>query len=232
MAKRNTQNHETEPGGGPFFEFPAWVDRFGAVLFAVSMLGVAFASFLAVYYLAPQTLNVNYQPVQPVPYSHKQHAGDLGMDCRYCHNTVERTAHAAVPPTQTCMNCHEAMNTDSDQLQLVRESSATGLPVPWVRVHKLSEFAYFDHSAHVTRGIGCVSCHGRIDKMEVVYQDKDLRMKFCLDCHRRPELHLRPKDKITAMDWTWTVSDPRAAAMDLKNMYDINPSQECSTCHR
>lgn len=216
----------------PFFIFPAWADRFGATLFAVSMLGVAFASFVAVYYLAPQTLNVNYQPVQPVKYSHKQHAGDLGMDCRYCHNTVERAAHAAVPPTQTCMNCHEAMNPDSDQLLLVRESNATGLPVPWVRIHKLSEFAYFDHSAHVTRGIGCVSCHGRIDKMEVVYQEETLRMKFCTDCHRRPELHLRPMDTITAMDWTPPGGDQLALGMKLKKEYDIDPSLECSTCHR
>jgi hypothetical protein len=130
------------------------------------------------------------------------------------------------------MNCHEAMNPDSDQLQLVRESNATGLPVPWVRVHKLSEFAYFDHSAHVTRGIGCASCHGRIDKMEVVYQEENLRMKFCLNCHRHPEKHLRPRDKITTMDWAAPHGDQLALGLKLKKEYDINPSTECSTCHR
>ena len=217
-------------GAQPFFMFPKWSDPF--LVFVMVCAGLVFLAALAVYAWSPLSVNVNYQPAQPAPYSHKQHAGKLGMDCRYCHNTVERTPHAAVPPTQTCMNCHEAMNKDSDQLTLVRESSATGVPIPWVRVHKLPEFAYFDHSAHVTRGIGCVSCHGRIDKMQVVFQAESLRMGFCINCHRHPEDYLRPKDKITAMDWSPPGGGQRNLGLRLKKEYDINPSTDCSTCHR
>ncbi len=123
------------------------------------------------------------------------------MDCRYCHNTVEIAAMAAVPPTQTCMNCHTRILPASEQLLPVRQSYATGLPVPWVRVHNLPDFVYFDHSAHVVRGVGCVSCHGRIDKMPVVTQVAPLTMDWCLSCHRQPEAYLRPPEEVTTMDY-------------------------------
>jgi hypothetical protein len=163
------------------------------------------------------------------------------MDCRYCHHTVELAAHAAVPATETCTKCHAAAGADglaatvsihpaSDKLLAVRDSQATGDPIAWERIHDLPDFSYFDHSAHVRRGVGCVSCHGRIDKMEQVYQAMPLSMSWCLDCHRRPEPHLRPLERITDMEWKPV--NPEEAGADLRQKLHINPPQNCSTCHR
>jgi hypothetical protein len=195
------------------------------VLTPAYLLGVLY------YGGSPQTLNVGYSPEQPVPFSHALHAGELGMDCRYCHNTVEHAAHAAVPPTATCMNCHERIAPESNKLLPVRESYATGQPVPWVRVHDLPDYVYFDHSAHVARGVSCVSCHGRIDKMEKVSQVETLSMGWCLECHRNPEPHLRPVDRVTDLDWM-PGEDPEIVGKRLREQYNINPSTDCSTCHR
>src|SRR5688572_19352373 len=145
------------------------------------------------YYFSPEFTDVGYRPQQPVPFSHKLHAGDMGMDCRYCHNTIEKAAHAAIPASQTCMNCHSLVKTDSPRLKLVRDSYETGEPIPWVRVHQLPDYAFFDHRPHLAAGVGCSSCHGRIDKMPVVEMAKPLSMGWCLDCHRDPEPELRPK---------------------------------------
>jgi hypothetical protein len=164
------------------------------------------------------------------------------MDCRYCHNTVDKAAHAAVPPTQTCVNCHSSKNPDgtvptsavhaeSAQLLGVRESQATGDPIPWQRVHDLADFVYFDHSAHVNRGVSCVSCHGRVDKMERVYQAEPLTMSWCLDCHRDPDPHLRPQEYITQLDWE-PEEDPRELGSRIRSELNIQPSTNCSTCHR
>ena len=146
-------------------------------------------------------MSVGYAPTQPVPYSHALHAGKLGIDCRYCHNTVEKTAFASLPATQTCMNCHTKIRTDSEFLKPVRDSWATGEPIKWIKIHNLANYVYFNHSAHVSHGVGCVECHGRIDRMDIVFQAAPLSMGWCLDCHRAPESHLRPKDQITNMDW-------------------------------
>jgi hypothetical protein len=183
------------------------------------------------YGASPRTINVGYAPVQPVPYSHALHAGELGIDCRYCHTAVEEAAHAAIPPSQTCMNCHTSIRRDSDKLRLLRDKHAKGEPVPWVRVHDLADYAYFNHSAHVRRGIGCVSCHGRVDKMEVVWQTAPLSMGWCLDCHRNPEQHLRPVEFVTQMDWVPN-EDQLALGRRLREEYNIDPSTDCSTCHR
>ena len=185
---------------------------------------------------SPQALSVGYQPQQPLPYSHALHAGKLGLDCRYCHTTVEDAARAAIPPTQTCINCHENIRFEADparseKLALLRKSYESGEPIEWVRVHDLSDFAYFNHSAHVRRGVGCVTCHGRVDRMEVVYQAKPLSMSWCLDCHRNPLPHLRPPDKVTDMSWQ-PGEDPERLALRLKEELNINPSTDCSTCHR
>lgn len=137
---------------------------------------------------------------QPVQFSHKHHVGDDGIDCRYCHTSVETGASAGLPPTQTCMNCHSQIWVDSPYLEIVRESARTGKPIEWVRVHDLPDYAYFNHSIHVSKGVGCSSCHGRIDEMPLVYQKSSLQMSWCLECHREPERFLRPKDKITVMD--------------------------------
>jgi hypothetical protein len=174
---------------------------------------------------------VGYQPIQPVPYSHALHVSRLGVECRYCHNTVESAAFAAIPPAQTCMNCHATVRTEAERLIPIRESLATGLPVEWVRVHDLPDYVYFDHSAHVTRGIGCVSCHGRVDTMEVVYQAEPLSMGWCLDCHRAPEHHLRPLEYVTELDWL-PAEDQEALGLRLAEAANINPPTDCNGCHR
>ncbi len=164
-------------------------------------------------------------------YSHALHAGELGIDCRYCHNTVENAAHAAIPPTETCMNCHTNIFPDSPRLIAVRESYATGMPVPWIRVHDLPDYVYFNHSAHVRRGVGCVECHGRVDKMEEVYQAETLSMGWCLDCHRDPYPRLRPVDEVFNMAWE-PVEDRRTLGARLAQQYNIHPSEDCGVCHR
>jgi len=205
------------------FVFPPWVDRLWPILGVAVGAAGAWAVALLYYGGSPQTTDVGYQPVQPVPYSHALHAGELGLDCRYCHDTVERAAHAAIPATEVCMNCHTAIRADSPLLAPIRASHASGLPVRWVRVHDLPDYVYFDHSAHVRRGVGCVECHGRVDRMEVVYQAEPLSMGWCLDCHRQPAGRLRPLDRITDMDWRPDDSTPEP---------EVHPSADCSTCHR
>ncbi|MBN1344776.1 MAG: cytochrome c3 family protein [Phycisphaerae bacterium] len=213
------------------FVFPKWSNL--AVKAAPPLLGAAATYAVAVFALAasPQTTDVGYQPDQPVPYSHRLHAGELGIDCRYCHNTVEIATHAALPPTQTCMNCHKHIRASSEKLLVVRESYGTGMPIEWVRIHDLPGYAYFNHSAHVRRGVGCVSCHGRIDKMDVVYQAEKLSMGWCLDCHRNPDPRLRPLEYVTKLAWI-PEEDQLVLGKRLREEWRINPSEDCSTCHR
>jgi menaquinone reductase, multiheme cytochrome c subunit len=213
------------------FLFPRWTNSLRTVIVAVVVIAPAYLVLVVAYAASPQTTDVGYSPVQPLPYSHAMHVGQLGMDCRYCHNTVEDAARAAVPPTQTCMNCHHAIRADSEKVLPIKESNASGLPIEWVRVHDLPGFVYFDHHAHVRRGVGCVSCHQRIDKMEQVYQAEVLSMRWCLDCHRNPEPKLRPQEYITSM--TWSAGTGQAAlGHRLRMENNINPSTDCSTCHR
>jgi hypothetical protein len=200
----------------------------GVVLFGVLPLYVV---ALVWYGASPETTDVGYAPQQPVPYSHALHAGQLGIDCRYCHNTVERSAHAAIPPTDTCMNCHANIRARSEKLAAVRESWETGLPIRWVRVHDLPDYVYFNHSAHVRRGVGCVECHGRVDLMEVVEQVAPLSMGWCLDCHRNPDARLRPPQYVTHLDWV-PDGDPAVVGREIREALDIRPSEDCSTCHR
>ena len=219
----------SETDRGPIF--PPWFDNAVKVIGAFMGVGLVFYVTLFVLAASPSNLDVGYQPDQPIPYSHQLHVGELGMDCRYCHTMVEETSAATVPPTATCMNCHATILTDSDELVPLMESWATGLPVRWKRVHDLPDYAYFDHSAHVNRGIGCISCHGRIDKMPVVRQVEPLSMGWCLECHREPEKHLRPQDQITSMTWT-PEGDQLELGRRIREERDINPSTSCSTCHR
>lgn len=177
------------------------------------------------FYATPKNFNVGYAPVQPVPYSHSLHAGQMGMDCRYCHANVESSAHAMVPSTQTCIGCHAVVKAESQRLEPVRESFKTGESVEWIRIHKLPDHAYFNHSAHVAVGVGCATCHGRVDKMEVVRQDKPLSMAWCLDCHRDPAPNLRPKDQVTNMEWDKSQSPGFTPP-------EVHPPQHCSGCHR
>jgi menaquinone reductase, multiheme cytochrome c subunit len=213
------------------FRFPQWIDRVRPLL-GIALVAVPAYVIGMVYYAgSPETTDVGYSPVQPVPYSHAVHAGDLGIDCRYCHTTVETSAFAAVPPTSVCMNCHQNIASTSEKMVAVRESMATGNPIHWVRVHDLPNYVYFDHSAHVARGVGCVSCHGRVDKMEQVTQVKPPSMGWCLECHRNPEPNLRPQEFITRMDWTPNES-PEILGAKLRKQFNINPSTDCSACHR
>lgn len=219
------------------FEFPAWSNYLvpGAILLVVGML--TYLPLLWSWGFAAQTTSIGYEPVQPVPFSHKVHAGDLQIDCRYCHSTVEQAAFAAIPATEVCMNCHAAIKSESPLLQLVRDSYGQGTPVRWVKVHDLPDFVFFDHSAHVNRGVACASCHGRVDQMEVVHQVAPLTMAWCLDCHRQPEQDLRPREFVTDMKWdvSTTGQSQNELGGKLKRDYHIHSSEfttGCSVCHR
>jgi hypothetical protein len=171
---------------------------------------------------------------QPVPFSHKHHVSGLGMDCRYCHTSVEESAFAGIPSTKVCMTCHGLVWNDAELLEPVRESYRTDLPIEWVRVHDLPDFAYFDHSIHVAKGVGCSSCHGQVDEMPLMWQEHSLTMEWCLDCHRNPEEQIRPREAVFDMDWmpaSLSLAERRA----LVEEYDVAPPQNltsCSTCHR
>lgn len=182
------------------------------------------------YYFSPKNLQVGYQPTQPIPYSHKLHAGQLGIDCRYCHANVERSQEAMIPPTQTCMGCHAVVKPDSPKLAPLHDAWKSGQPVPWVRVHKLPDHVYFDHSVHLANGVGCVTCHGRIDQEEVVRLEAPLAMGWCLECHRDPAPNRRPVAEVTNMKWT-APRDPRALAAQLGDR-PVHPPTDCSGCHR
>lgn len=216
------------------YVFPRWSNALLPTIIVAGLVVPLYVTLVVAYGFSPKTTNVGYMPEQPVPFSHKLHAGELGMDCRYCHNTVERAAKAAIPPTSTCMNCHNSIHLTSPLLEPVRHSFATGMPVPWVRVHDLPDYAYFDHSAHVTRGVSCVECHGRIDRMETVYQHEMLSMGWCLNCHRDPDPHLRDPALVTKLSWGWerTEEQRREEGKFWQNTNNLNPSQDCSTCHR
>jgi hypothetical protein len=213
------------------FRFPPWLDRtrpLAGVLLAIVPIYVVGLVYFAG---SPVTTDVLYSPVQPVAYSHALHAGQLGIDCRYCHNTVEGASFAAIPPTATCMNCHKTIGNRSEKLLKVRESDASGDPIHWVKVHDLPDYVYFDHSAHVTRGVSCYECHGRVDRMEQVTQVERLSMGWCLECHREPDGHLRPQEYITKLDWKPN-EDGRILGAKLRKENNINPPTDCSTCHR
>jgi hypothetical protein len=202
----------------------------------VSIFGAAFAAAGALYLV----LVVNRSGYvtrageirdQPIPFSHQHHVGGIGIDCRYCHTSVEVSASAGMPATKTCMNCHSQIWNQSPMLEPVRASFRSGEPIEWVRVHDLPDFAYFNHSAHVNRGVGCTTCHGPVDRMPLMYQEKSLQMEWCLDCHRHPERYVRdPKD---VFDPRWTppadqVKQGRAIVERLR----LRPRTSCNTCHR
>lgn len=174
---------------------------------------------------------------QPVQFSHKHHVADDGIDCRYCHTSVETSASAGMPSTSTCMNCHKQIWADSPYLEPVRASLKSGKPIEWVRVHDLPDFSYFNHSIHVKKGVGCSTCHGRVDQMPIAYQASSLQMEWCLECHRNPEKFVRPKEKIFDMTWRAqnNTKDEIAQGRDLMKLYHVqgaNILTSCSTCHR
>lgn len=211
--------------------FPKSTDKYVRIIGALVLLAGLGAGALAMYIGSPDVIMTGYQPVQPVAYSHKLHAGDLGMDCYYCHFTADKSDHAAVPPTEVCMNCHTRVKANSPRLEKVRDSYNTGKPVEWVRVHRVPDYVFFNHKAHVTAGVSCVSCHGRVDQMVEVQQVEPLNMKFCLDCHRDPAPNIRPPDQVTNLAWK-PEGNPAAIGREIMQARGINPPEYCSGCHR
>lgn len=235
--------------------FPRWANLLLPLLL-LSFVGAAMYVPVVVYLgFSPLATDVGYAPQQPVPYSHALHVGKLGFDCRYCHTTVTETGFAAVPSTQTCMNCHSyirvtnpdgSSNTKLEPLfdawdakwrergaiyttPPATEQRVEGEPIKWAKIHDLPDYSYFNHQAHTTKAIGCVTCHGRVDQMDVVYQDKPLNMAWCLDCHREPEKYLRPASELTNMAWdVELLNDPNSTASKnhaglVKAIRDENP---------
>lgn len=228
---------KTETFDGDRFYFPPWANYLfpAALIVAIGML--TYLPLVMTLGLSPTTRAVGYQPKQPVPFSHAVHAGKLKMDCRYCHTTVETAAFAAIPPTQTCLNCHAGIKSDSPQLEPVRASFEKGTPVSWIKVHDLPDFVYFNHSAHVNKGVACQKCHGQITEMEEVRQDQPLSMAWCLECHRAPENHLRPRNQVTSMTWDVATigKTQQALGRELVAEYHVQSKQfmtSCTTCHR
>jgi hypothetical protein len=171
---------------------------------------------------------------QPIPFSHQHHVGGLGIDCRYCHTSVEKSSFAGIPSTEICMNCHSQIWSTAEMLRPVRDSFRSGTPIRWTRVHNLPDFTYFDHSIHINKGVGCVTCHGRVDQMPLMRQAATLQMEWCLECHRNPEPFLRPREFVFSMNWQ---PSPEQAipATQLKKQYGIKSPEfltSCSTCHR
>ena len=211
--------------------FPKWANH--VPLKAAVAMGLMTASAVAgvTYYFTQEYTRAGYMPIQPAPFSHKLHVGDLGMDCRYCHNAVEVSAHSNIPTTESCMACHTQIRPDSPKLAPVRESWQSGLPIEWVRIHKAPDYVYFNHAVHVARGVSCVSCHGPVDLMEEVWQDKSQSMSWCLDCHRAPESALRPLQEVYQMDWT-AGAGQQELGKKLKEAWEVQPSTNCGACHR
>lgn len=202
----------------------------------VSIFGVLFlvggALFLAAeIHRSPYVTQAGVAREQPVPFSHAHHVGGMGVDCRYCHTSVETSAVAGIPPTKTCMNCHAQIWNQSPMLEPVRESFRTDRSIQWTKVNDLPDFAYFNHSAHVNKGVGCTTCHGRVDQMPLMWQETSLQMEWCLECHRHPERYVRPRSEVFNPRW-----EPPANQIEegrrLVKEYGIQPRTACSACHR
>lgn len=233
--------------------FPKWTNKLPAMLAIGAALTGLFVVSAVNFWFSPKHTDVGYQPFQPIPYSHKLHAGMLGMDCRYCHRMVESGPHATIPDSDTCMGCHSQVRKDSPLLEPLRTAYGNGRadfgnrknengeleakPLAWTKVHLLPEYAYFSHAVHVNANVGCASCHGRVDEMEIVRQVEPLSMGWCLECHRDPTPHVRPKGvSPVQMDWVATPESIAAAKQRLEmtgdNPPELNPPTHCSACHR
>lgn len=205
--------------------FSLFAGIFVAGLALTGVLGIARSPYATRQYVVRN---------QPVQFSHKHHVGDDGIDCRYCHTSVETSAVAGIPPTKTCMNCHSVLFKDSEYLNPVRESFRSDQSIQWVKVHRLADYVYFNHSIHVNKGVGCSSCHGPVNQMPLVFQANTLQMQWCLDCHRNPESVLRPMDQVYNMDWKPgpdQAEEGRKLAGE-RNIRSVADLTNCSTCHR
>ena len=217
----------------------------GCILLGVVILG-GMGTAAVTYYVTPKYTRVGYTPSQPVPFSHELHAGQLGLDCRYCHTHVGQSPSANIPTGEACMNCHDPAKANikgtSAALAPLREAWQQGRPVEWVRVHKVPDFVYFNHAVHVQRGVGCVSCHGKINEMPVVRHEQPLSMAWCLECHRNPSPNLRPAEKVTDLNWDpikdWDakaaggIESQSAFAQKMIELHGVQPPTNCTGCHR
>ncbi len=248
--------------------FPRWTNTL-AIKIAICAGALATCVVAVAWYSwTPKHTRVGYMPQQPIPFDHSLHAGKLAMDCRYCHSFVEESAHSNLPAAQVCWNCHGPgkVKSDSPKLEPLRAAmdesyeGYTGDPIEWVQIHETPDYAYFNHSAHVNRGVSCVECHGRVDEMPVVYHAKSLSMSFCLDCHRNPEKALRPVEQVTNLGWSaddlgqddfyaYLAEKSGKPAQELKaadageewsqelvgahlqRVWGVNPPQQCAACH-
>jgi hypothetical protein len=209
--------------------FPPWTNtavRVGIIALALGATGALVGPM--VYARSPFATGASHPLAQPIAFDHRHHVRDDGIDCLYCHENAERGPYAGLPSTARCMGCHAQIWNDSATLAPLRASDDAGTPIRWKRVHSLPDFVYFDHSIHVTRGVGCVTCHGDVADMAAVYQVKPLTMGWCVDCHRNPTPHLRPRDQITSTTWR---ASPETTAQ-LAALYRPRSLTTCSTCHR
>ncbi|MBS1912212.1 MAG: cytochrome c3 family protein [Bacteroidetes bacterium] len=202
-------------------------------IFAVLFLIAGALAFLYAYHNSDYMTYVDVPREQPVQFTHEHHVAGLGIDCRYCHTSVEKSSFAGIPPTETCMSCHSQVWTNAAILAPIRESFRTGIPVKWTRVHDLPDYVFFNHSIHVAKGIGCESCHGRVDKMPLMWKANTLYMQWCLSCHRDPAKNIRPRDQIVTMGYK-PAEDQAVLGPKLVNEYHVNVKQltNCSICHR
>jgi hypothetical protein len=214
-------------------------NRYANIYSRLSILAaVGFAAVLGgvvgLLHLSGYNTNQDNYVGQPIQFSHLHHAGGMGIDCRYCHTTVEESAFANIPPTKTCMNCHSQIWAQAPILEPVRASFRDNKPLHWTRVHDLPDFVYFNHSIHVNKGVGCATCHGPVDRMPLIYQKSNLQMNWCIDCHRHPEQNVRPRDQVFNMAWERPANDPGLGARLVKEYKIASPEQltSCSTCHR
>jgi hypothetical protein len=212
--------------------FPAWSNSLSRFVLGVALAGgLGIPTMLIVWVRTPYMTGQGDELAQPIKFDHRHHVRDDGIDCEYCHSGVRRSAYAGIPATSLCMSCHSQVWTASPELTLLRESYFTGKPLEWARVDNLPRHVFFNHSIHVAKGVGCVTCHGRVDLMGQVYQDQSLLMQWCLDCHRHPEEYLRPPSKATDMEWMPPA--PQAeVGRSLQKRLDVHPTTDCTGCHR
>jgi hypothetical protein len=207
----------------------ARVSIFGAIFFLAGLAGAGL-----VFARSPYVTHVGVVQPQPVQFSHEHHVNGLGIDCRYCHTSVEESPYAGMPPTHTCMTCHSQIWNDSPELAPVRESYRTGIPLAWTRVHDVPDYVYFNHSIHLHKGVGCATCHGQVDQMALLWKAEPMTMEWCLECHRAPERYLRPREFIFVMDWQ-PAEDQITLGQRLVQEYGVRSPQrlsECYICHR
>ena len=212
--------------------FPKWTNRLPLKIAIGALLIGGGVTAGVTYYFTPKYTRVGYQPIQPVAFSHEIHAGQLGMDCRYCHNGVEKSWYSNIPAASLCMNCHNQVLKDSPKLELVRESALSGKPIPWVQIHKTPDYVYFNHSVHVNRGVSCVKCHGQVNHMDEVRHEKPFSMGFCLECHRDPAKQIRDPKDVYNLDLKITAAEQEKMGKKFVHDWKVNASQNCSACHR